>query len=201
MNPTDWARANLLTNIPRDISIWHWSAKDSIDRITRVIQSNGRFDEFRGGAVGRGLYVSTSAIDLMDRGSEVFYAKIQNGTKALIIDPTVFNVGQVEILEMELQRHGWHNFEFPPCEQELKKAFSANPPAMIEQLLEKLEVPCCVYVFGFYLAFMIRDSRCLLFDSHIAPASTVLKYHHEHPREKPMLAPHLLEQWLAKHSR
>lgn len=38
---------------------------------------------------------------------------------------------------MKLQRHGWRNFEFPRCAQELKKAFSANPPAMIEQLLEK----------------------------------------------------------------
>lgn len=196
---TNHLKKNLVMQAPRDIPIWHWTNYDSLKRIQGIIQSGGTLDQFNKGAVGRGLYVSSSAIDLMDRGTEVFYAEISSGSNVLVIEPYLFNVGVPELFEMMLKQNGWSDYRYQPVDEKMKEAISRDVPASIDRLLRELDIPCCVYAYGLYLAFMIRDSSCLKYDRGIDPASTVIRYHREHPGETPMLAPHRLEQWLEEH--
>lgn len=199
MDTIKWTKGHLLTEIPVNIPVWHWSNTDSLNRITRIILDGGSFDQFNRGAVGSGLYVSTSAIDLMDRGTEVFYAEVKKGSKALLIDPRLFNTGVMELFEITLKQHGWSDFKYQPIDDpKIKEALSGNTPGIIDQLLRKIDIPCCVYSYGLYLAFMIRDSSCLLYNEAVDPAATVLQYHREHPHEVPMLAPDRLRSWLEK---
>ncbi len=193
-----WIKKHLLTEVSVNIPVWHWSNTDSLNRITKTILDGGSFDKFNRGAVGSGLYVSTSAIDLMDRGTEVFYAEVKKGSKALMIDPRLFSTGVTELFEITLKQHGWSDFKYPPFDPEIKEALSNNPPGIIDQLLGCIDIPCCVYCYGLYLAFMIRDSFCLFYDEAVDPAAAVLKYHREHPLEEPMLAPDRLRMWLEK---
>lgn len=61
-------------------------------------------------------------------------------------------------------------------------------PAAISGLLDRLGVPCCAYVLGMHLAFMVRDARCL----RLVPeeqAQSVADYVAAHPVERPMLMP------------
>ncbi|MCP5050031.1 MAG: hypothetical protein GY940_22880, partial [bacterium] len=190
----------LVIQVPCDIPVWHWTSNDSMKRIQGIIENRGTFDQFNNGVVGHGLYVSSSAIDLMDRGNEVFYAKISSGSNVLVIEPGLFKVGVPELFRMMLKKNGWSDYRYQPVDKKTKEAICADVPGSIDRLLHDLDIPCCVYAFGLYLAFMIRDSSCLKYDAHIEQASTVLKYHREHPAEVPMLAPHLLEQWLIKNA-
>lgn len=191
-----FAKDRLLIEIPANTPVWHWSNADSLHRIARIVKDGGSFDKFSKGAVGSGLYVSTSAVDLMDRGAEVFYAEIGMGSKALVIDPRLFDVGVPELFDLALRRRGWGYVKRTPVGKKMKNALSEDPPGMIDHLLRDIDIPCCVYCYGLHLAFMVRDSSCLLHDETVEPEATVIKYHMENPGEAPMLAPGRLRLWL-----
>lgn len=193
----DWINKNLVTQVPRDIPVWHWSNADAVNNIRSIAENGGTFDRFNRGAVGRGLYVSTSAVDLMDRGNEIFYARLRSESAALIIEPALFNVGVPELFGMMLMKSGWSDYRCPRPEPGIKEYLTPDVPGVIDRLLAELKIPCCVYAFGLYLTFMVRDGSCLEYDKGIDPASTVITYHRAHPKEVPMLAPDRLNQWLA----
>jgi hypothetical protein len=190
-----WAKKELIATTPTDIPLWHWSSGEAIAAIKRTILAQGHFRHFRQRAVGCGLYGSTSAVDLMERGPEVIHFKVKQGTQALMIHPIVFQIGIPEIFEMALDNLGWSDFQLPDAKlEEIER-----PADVIDELLDELQLPCCFYSLGLYLACMVRDSRCIDFDPALDSNQTVLAYHQANPQDIPMLAPQLLPAWLAKH--
>jgi len=197
MNIKAFAQHELISTTPGDIPLWHWSSGQSIINIMRIIQTQDHFRHFSQKAVGSGLYASTSAVDLMEYGPSVIHFKVKPGTKALMIHPYVFGVGVPEIFDMALQHSGWTDFH--PSMSTATVCDVERPADVIDELLDELELPCCFYTFGLYLACMVRDSRCIDFDPQMNSNETVLAYHQANPEEVPMMAPHLLPAWLAKH--
>ncbi|OQY55177.1 MAG: hypothetical protein DRR08_22815 [Candidatus Parabeggiatoa sp. nov. 2] len=196
MNIKAWAKKELISTVPSDIPLWHWSHAKSIINIMQIIQTQDNFRHFRQRAVGSGLYASTSAVDLMEYGPSVIHFKVKQGTEALMIHPVVFSVGVPEIFDMALEHSGWTDFH--PSVSTATVCDVEQPADVIDELLDELELPCCFYTFGLYLACMVRDSRCIDFDPQINSNETVLAYHKANPEEVPMMAPHLLPAWLAK---
>ncbi len=197
MNIKVWAKNELIATTPDDIPLWHWSSGKVIAELKRTILTQSGFRHFRKGAVGSGLYASSSAVDLMERGPEVIHVKVKQGTQALMIHPVVFQTGMPETFEMALNSLGWSDFHLPSLDVKLDSV--SRTADVIDDLLDELKLPCCFYVFGLHLACMVRDSRCLNFDPGLDSTKTVLAYHQANPHDIPMLAPQLLSAWLEKH--
>ncbi len=193
----DWVAQNMFATTKKDIDLWHWSSKPLIDNIKRIFVSNGNFLNFNKGAIGHGLYASTSAVDLIEKGQEVLHFKVKKGTRALVIHPWVFPIGMPEFFEMSLKELQWTDFKLPEAEFRLGVDDDINK--IIDEMLQELNPECCFYCFGYNLACLIRHSSCVDFDPDENPVPGVIEYHKKKPHDIPMLAPHLLKAWLARH--
>lgn len=198
MNIEDWVKEELITTTPHDIPLWHWSDSQAIAELKENLSARGDFRHYRQGAVGHGLYASCSAVDLIERGPEVIHFKVKQGTQVLMVHPIVFQMGVPEFFETTMKNMGWSDFQLPKPGIDL--GLFPDTPAIIDTLLDRLQLPCCFYMLGMNLACMIHDSSCLDFDPDVDTAKTVLEYHRANPQDIPMLAPHLLTAWLAKNS-
>lgn len=197
MTIEQWAKAHLISSVPQDIPVWHWTHSSPV-QIQERLQMGGDFSDWSEGAAGKGLYFSSSAIDVIERGPEVMYAVIPVGTPILMLDADLFNIGVPEIMEIVLLGMNW-SWKPTPFRGYLDPNLGRPAQMVVPQLLEELKLPCCAYVFGFHLAFMIRDANCLRFDPQIDVVQTVANYVKAHPREQPMLAPpNAVKRWLAE---
>lgn len=182
-------RERLIVKVPRALPLWHWTRDQAtVAKIRAKLAAGERFDGWAQGAVGPGLYLSTSAIDLFDRGPEVFHAVLRAGTEVLIIDPLVFGVGFPELMEMAFAKLGWADAWRAP-ERIPPRHTSANAATTVGPLLATLDVSACVYVLGMHLAVMVRDGRCLEDPGETRDVSSVAEYVREHPNERAMLVP------------
>src|ERR1700733_602398 len=108
MTLDDWARSPLLVTLPRDFPVWHWTRTPAqADRARAAVMGGGELSGCGSGATGHGLYLSTSAVDLMDRGQEVVAATVLGGTPALMVHPELFGVGFSELLVHVLRVQEW----------------------------------------------------------------------------------------------
>lgn len=198
MTPDDWARAHLTVPLPRDFPVWHWTrSPDQVARARATVSAGGALTACGAGAVGHGLYLSTSAIDLMDRGQEVLAATLVEGTRVLMADPDVFGVGFSELLEHALRTVSFP-WKAPHRRSPVDPAAVRPAPDAIDGLLERLGLPCCAYVLGLHLAFMVRDASCLRLVPETEQARTVADYVAAHPQERPMLVPReTVSRWIA----
>lgn len=192
-----FAAAHLISEVPSDLSLWHWTRSgEAAQRARAAIAGAGSLQEWGEGAVGRGLYLSTSAIDLIDKGQEVVYVTLREGTRMLMVDGELFGVGVPELMELLLPRFGW---TWPRTQPTVKIDRAARPQELIPRLMDQLDLPACVYVFGFHLAVMVRDARCLRSDPSIDPARTVADYVKAHPKERPTLVGmDVVKRWLSE---
>lgn len=182
-------RRRLIVKVHRALPLWHWTRdRSTVATIRAKVAAGERFDDWADGAVGPGLYLSTSAIDLFDRGPEVFHAVLREGTDVFVVDPLVFGVGFPELMELALAKLEWADAWRAP-ERLPPRHTSANASATVGPLLTALGVPACVYVLGMHLAVMVRDGRCLDDPGEARAVSSVAEYVREHPRERAMLVP------------
>lgn len=198
MNIDTFAAAHLISTVPAELPFWHWTRSPASARqLGDILSRGGDLSHLTEGAIGGGLYLSLSAIDTMDKGSEVLYTRLRAGTPVLMVDAELFNFGVPEIMEMVLEKMGW-DWKPTPWRDQLAKGAGDPMKQVIPHLMEQLHLPVAAYIFGFHLAFMVRDSRCLIFDPAIDPADTVAEYHRAHPTERPMLARgDVVQDWLA----
>ncbi len=142
--------------------------------------------------MGQGLYLSTSATDLMDRGEEVLAAVLPAGTPVLMIEPTLFSVGFPELLDMALRRLAWH-WEAPDGgPPPLRPA-----PEVIDSLLEELSLPACAYVLGMHLAIKVVDGRCLRLLPANEQVRSVADYVDANPKDRPMMVSQsTIQRWI-----
>lgn len=201
MQPTpieSWAKAHLISEVPRELPVWHWTQSTaSACQIRDILRAEGELSGWTEGAVGRGLYVSLSAIDTMDKGREVVHARLRAGTRVLMVDAELFNFGVPEMMEILLDRMGW-DWQPTPWRGKLDPDAAQPAKVVIPQLLDRLDLPACAYVFGFHMAFMVRNARCLIDVTSPDPAESVAEYVRSHPKERPTLVPGaVVQQWLA----
>lgn len=198
MTLDDWARAHLIVPLPRDFRVWHWTrSPEQAFTIRAAVAAGGDLSAFGAGATGHGLYLSTSAVDLIDRGQEVVAATIVQGTPALMVDPDLFGVGFSELLEHAQRVHGL-SWKPPSFRRRVDPAKAQPAPEAIDGLLDRLGAPCCEYSLGLHLAFMVRDARCLRLAPEAEQARTVADYVAAHPEDRPMLVPSgTVSRWIA----
>lgn len=193
----NWNAKKMFATTTKDIDLWHWSSKTLIDKIKRILVSGGSFCHFNRGAIGRGLYVSTSAVDLIEKGTEVMHFRLKKETKALVIHPWVFPIGMPEFFEISIEKLQWTDFKLPEAEFRLGLKDDINQ--IIDKMLDELNPDCCFYCYGYNLACLIRNSACVDFDEKDNAIQSVIEYHKNNPNDIPMLAPHLLKAWLEKY--
>lgn len=196
----DYARKNLVTTVPHDIRVWHWTARPgAVSIMGRRIMDAGDCSDLGQGALGPGLYLSTSAVDLMDRGPQVLTAVLRAGTPVLMIDPELFSVGSPELFEMELNHFEWP-FSFPDWRSSKVSPSSADPASeTAPRLMKELGTPAAAFVLGLHLAFVVPSGSCLQFDPAVDSTRLVADYVRQNPHDRPMLLPrNAVEQWLAR---
>lgn len=198
MNIQDWADHHLIAEVPHDLPVWHWTHMNVA--LLRERLEQGDFSEFTEGAIGRGLYVSLSAIDTIDKGSQVVHAVVPAGTRVLMVDPDLFGVGVAEFFAMFVAQRG---FSWKPKAgiSRMDKANAQPAKVVIPRLMDMLGLSASVYIFGFHLALMIRKPDCLRIDPTIDAVRTVADYVAAHPKEQPTLVPReVVTRWLAEHA-
>ncbi len=193
----EFVKNNLIISTPKEISAWHWSSWQHTFLIKRMILKNENFDIFNMGSSGRGLYLSCSAVDNMERGNTVSYFKIKAGSRLLVIHPIIFHEGMPEIWEWDLAKWGWTNFALPETNYRLPVGTIISD--VIEDLHREFDVDGNLFAYGMHLACTIRKSKCIIYDPNIDADETVLDYHRQNPEDIPMLAPQLLKNWLLLH--
>jgi hypothetical protein len=181
-----------------DTATWHWTQHHEAEEIQQVVACQGSFSSFGQGPVGHGLYLSLSAVDTIERGLDPIRMVLRKGTRLLVADPRVFNVGVPEILIGEIKRASLVRWRPPLLWRAAREAVAADVPGAVDGLLARLEVPACLFIFGLCLAVMVRDARCLRIDPDVDPAGSVLAYHEQHPLESPTLAPQLLTGFVSR---
>ncbi|MFO0762923.1 MAG: hypothetical protein U0359_41185 [Byssovorax sp.] len=202
MKLDEWAEKHLVVTLPRDFSVWHWTrSPETVRKLRALIDAGGDLSASSTsdmGAVGHGLYLTTSAIDLMERGEEVLAATVVQGTRALMVHPDLFGVGFPELFEIGLSRVGW-SWELPSFARKINPAEARPAPQVLDGLLARLDLPCCVYIYGMHLAFMVRDARCLRLVPEMDQARTVADYVKANPKDRSMLVPHeVVTRWIAR---
>jgi hypothetical protein len=113
----------------------------------------------------------------------------------------VFGVGVYELVEPQMAHMGWPDYHLPEIDRELINVFSRNAPVVVDELMTEFHIACCIYMFGMNAGVLVRDSACLTHDATVPAALGVVAYHHQHPHERPMLAPHLLKEWMDRITR
>jgi hypothetical protein len=198
MTLDDWARSHLLVTLPRDFPVWHWTRTPvQAERVRAAVAAGDDLSACGSGATGHGLYLSTSAVDLMDRGQEVVAATVLGGTQALMVHPELFGVGFSELLEHTLHAQRW-SWKIPSFKKKVDPASARPGPEAIEGLLDRLGLPCCAYVLGLHMAFMARHARCLRLVPEAEQPRTVADYVAAHPHDRPMLVPReTITRWIA----
>lgn len=196
MTLDEWARASLISHVPADLPVWHWTRAANAHALRAALRGGRDFTDFTEGATGPGFYVSTSAIDNIDKGDEVIHGVVPAGTPVLMLDADLFGFGVSEIFEMVLQQHGWP-FRPPPFRGHVDPREAQPPKASVPGLLSRLQLPACVYIFGFHLSLMLRDRAALRLDPTLDDAHSVAAYVAAHPQEAPMLTPReTVHRWL-----
>ncbi len=198
MNLKDWARQHLVVKVPRDLSLWHWTrSRASVHNLRGLIEAKSELAGAGNGATGQGLYMTTSAVDLIDRGDEVLFATLPAGIEVLMIDPELFGVGFPETLKEALARLKW-KCKLPRFRGKVDPT-AANPaPEVIDRLLPDLNVAGCAYVYGMHMAFMITQGSALRLGPAAEQERTVAEYVKANPKDRPMLVPYSkIEQWIA----
>lgn len=202
MDILTWAEQHLLSTTPHTLPVWHWTrAPGYTQEITSMLVPGGSFADWTEGALGRGLYVSLSAIDTIDKGPEVIYAEIPAGTRVLMVDADLFQTGVIEFMEMSLARMGW-DWRPTPWRDVLRPNQALPARAVVPYLMDTLDLSAAVYIFGFQLAVMVRGAQALRYDPTVDPVETVAAYVRAHPQERPTLAPpDAARRWLAARGR
>jgi hypothetical protein len=196
MSLNDWAQSHLLVTVPTDTRVWHWTTTSHVHSVRDRIRGGGSLRDFTEQALGSGLYLSTSAIDTIDRGDEVVTAIVPAGTQVLAVDADLFGVGVAEFFEMFLERDGYA-WKVTPHRGHIDRALARPPREVVPRLVDDLGVSGCVYIFGFHLSFMFRDASGLRDDPAVDVAQTVADYVATHPKESPTLAPReRVQTWL-----
>lgn len=200
MELLEWARQHLVTTAPRDLRVWHWTHHSQLEGVRARMRAGESLRDFSEQALGRGLYLSGSAIDTIDKGDAVLTAIVPAGTSLLAVDADLFEFGVPEVFEHVLAREGW-SWRATPSRGHIDRATARPAREVVPRLMDALGVGACVYIFGFHLALMAREGHCLRTDD-IDAARSVADYVAAHPREAPTLAPRAhVTAWLRAHVR
>ena len=202
MTLKEYAQENLVSAVPADVRVWHWTGRPgAVSVIAQRITDGADCSDMGQGALGPGLYVSTSPVDLMDPGQNVLAAVLRSGTRVLMVDPLLFQVGTPEILDVTLARLRWP-FRFPRFHGKVDPEHAVPPNEVVPALLRQLDLPAAAYIYGLHLAFVVRSGACLQFDPEIDAVELVAEYAKQNPHDRPMLLPaNAVEQWLARQGR
>lgn len=202
MSLEEYAKARLLTEIPHEMRLWHWTRSEQSARsIARRLQDSGDCTDLGQGIVGPGLYLSTSAVDLMDRGTNVLTAVMPAHTPVLMVDAACFSVGTPELFEIRLIEHDWA-FRFPDPGADVEPGAGSPATDTVPVLMESLHVDVAVYIYGKHLACYVRSAAALCYDPEMDVVQTVADYAQKNPWDRPMLlAGNAVERWLAAHGR
>jgi hypothetical protein len=196
MRIEQWASEHLIDEVPVDMPVWHWTGTQPAILMNRI--SHGDLSDFSEGVTGKGFYVSTSAIDLIDKGNDVLYAVVPAGTRVLVVDPDLFGVGVVELFDMLLEQHGFR-WKSGAWRGQVDRESARPAKEVVPRLLDMLGLSACLYIFGFHLAFMARTSACLRRNPTVDAARTVADYVAAHPEARPTLASmEVVKRYLAK---
>ncbi|MBF0239241.1 MAG: hypothetical protein HQM12_16190 [SAR324 cluster bacterium] len=193
-------RSKLILETPYDIPLWHWSGVLQCKEITERIRLGKSFEDFSPlGVLGGSLYMSASALDLMDKGTEVVHALLREGTPILVLDPHLFQEGEPEILFSYLRKNRWPKKRWPKWEESAIQVFTPCEKELYSLLFRELNISAIIYAFGLYPAYAIRQGACLRLDDSKTHEQSVLDYYHDHSDEILFFAEPHLKKWLKQH--
>ncbi len=191
-------KSKMLFTMPENLDLWHWTNIYRYSQIKKNIECGYDFTDYKIGATGRGLYASTSAIDLMNKGDNIIFFKLKKGSSILVPDPAIFCVGIEEFHEMSLSKLDLPTYKFDDYSDELKKHFRSNPTVeKIEELMVAINPDACFYSFALKMSVMIRYNKAIIWDKTIDAEETVVEYYKHNPNEMLMFTQGHLERFLA----